>query len=67
MLMALGATYYKGADVGECLSTATSIEDSDYEGWYRAWRATADRVRDFAEQSAAKGHQASARDTFLRA
>ncbi len=67
MLMALGATYYKGADVGECLSTAASIEDSDYEGWYRAWRTTADRVRGFAQQSAAKGHQASARDAFLRA
>ena len=67
MLMALGATYYKGADVGECLSTAASIEDSDYEGWYRAWRATADRVRGFAQQSAAKGHQASAKDAFLRA
>jgi len=67
MLMALGATYYKGADVGECLSAAASIEDSDYEGWYRAWRTTADRVRGFAERSAAKGHQASARDAFLRA
>jgi hypothetical protein len=66
MLMALGATYYKGADVGECLSTTASIEDSDYEGWYRAWRTTADRVRGFAQQSAAGGHQASARDAFLR-
>src|SRR5919206_4789908 len=67
MLMALGATYYKGADVGECLSTAASIEDSDYEGWYRAWRTTADRVRGIAERSATEGHQASARDAFLRA
>ncbi len=32
MLMALGATYYKGADVGECFSAAASIEDGDYEG-----------------------------------
>ena len=67
MLRTLGATYYKGADVGECLSAAASIEDSDYEGWYRAWRTTADRVWGFAERSAAKGHQASARDAFLRA
>jgi Esterase FrsA-like len=67
MLMALGATYHKGADIGECLSAAASIEDGDYEAWYRAWRATADRVREFAEGSAAKGHQASARDAFLRA
>ncbi len=66
-LSALGSTYYKCADIGECLTTAASIEDGDYEGWYRAWLATADRVREFAEQSAAKGHQASARDAFLRA
>jgi hypothetical protein len=67
MLMALGATYHKGADIGECLSAAASIEDGDYEGWYRAWLATADRVREFAKQSVARGHRASARDAFLRA
>jgi len=67
MLSALGATYHKAADIGECLAAAASIQDGDYEGWYRAWLATADRVRGFAEGSAAKGHQASARDAFLRA
>ena len=67
MLGALGDTYHKCANVGECLTSAASIEDGDYEGWYRAWLATADRVRRFAEQSAAKGHQTSAREAFLRA
>jgi hypothetical protein len=67
MLGALGATYYKCADIGECLTAAASIEDGDYEGWYRTWLATADRVRGFAEQSVAKGHQTSAREAFLRA
>ena len=67
MLGALGSTYYRCADIGECLTAAASIEDGDYEGWYRAWLATAVRVRGVAEQSAAKGHQASARDAFLRA
>lgn len=67
MLLTLGSTYHKGADIGECLSAAASIEDGDYEGWYRAWLTTADRVRGVAERSAAKGHQASARDAFLRA
>src|SRR5215211_1539868 len=66
MLSALGATYHKGADIGECLSTAASIEAGGYEGWYRAWLGTADRVRAFAEGSTAKRHQASARDAFLR-
>ena len=37
MLLALGATYYKGADVGECLSTAASIKNGDYESWYQGW------------------------------
>jgi hypothetical protein len=67
MLRALGATYHKGADIGECLSAAASIQDGDYEGWYGAWLATADRVRGFAEHGVAKGHRASARDAFLRA
>jgi hypothetical protein len=67
MLMAIGATYHKCTDIGECLTAAASIEDGDYEGWYRAWLATADRVRGFAEQGAAKGHQASAWEAFLRA
>ena len=67
MLLALGATYYKGADIGECLSTAASIKSGDYEGWYQSWRATADRVRGFAEKSADAGYQVSAREAFLRA
>ena len=67
MLSTLGATYHKGADVGECLSTAASIKSGDYEGWYQAWRATADRVRGFAEESASAGRRASAREAFLRA
>jgi hypothetical protein len=67
MLQALGTTYHRGADIGECLSAAASIKDGDYEGWYGAWLATADRVRGFAEHGVAKGHRASARDAFLRA
>jgi hypothetical protein len=67
MLGALGAAYHKCADIGECLTAAASIEDGDYEGWYRTWLATADRVRGFAEQSVAKGHRTSAREAFLRA
>jgi hypothetical protein len=27
MLMALGATYHKGVDIGECLSAAASIDE----------------------------------------
>jgi len=35
-------------------SSLAGSYDGDYEGWYRARLATADRVRGFAEQSAAK-------------
>src|SRR5947209_11638037 len=66
-LLALGADYYKGADVGECFSTVTRIKSGDYEGWYREWGATADRVRRVAEACATAGHQVSAREAFLRA
>ena len=64
---ALAYTYYGGADLGECLTTTRRIQEGDAEGWYREWTATADRVFDLAEKSAAAGHQVSAREAYLRA
>ncbi len=66
-LEALGATYHRGADVGEVLSTVGGIKNGDYESWYRGWHATAERVRDEARASADAGRQVSARWAFLRA
>ena len=65
--IALGGTYYKGADVGEVLSTALRIKNGDNEGWYSEWYETAERVRSFAEESERKGHLVSARGAYLRA
>jgi len=46
--IALGATYERAADVGECYATAAGIKDYDYDGWVAAWRATADRIHGIA-------------------
>jgi hypothetical protein len=44
LLRAIGETYYKGADIGECLSTAYRIKEGDFESWYTEWLKTATRV-----------------------
>ena len=67
MLRAIGETYYRGADIGECLSTAYRIKEGDFESWYIEWLNTAQRVHKYAENSLAAGHKVSAREAFLRA
>src|SRR5829696_2505510 len=66
LLRALGAVYYGGADVGECLTTARRIAEGDDDGWYREWCATADRLFAAADASHAAGHLVSAREGYLR-
>ena len=34
MLRAISQMYYKGADIGECLSTGYRIKEGDDESWY---------------------------------
>lgn len=65
--LALGATYYRGADAGECLSTVARIEDGDPESWFGEWTATAERIAAAARASEEGGHRVSARDAWLRA
>jgi pimeloyl-ACP methyl ester carboxylesterase len=67
LLRALSSTYYGGADIGECLSTARRITEGNDDSWYREWFATADRVDDAAKASEAAGHLVSAREAYLRA
>ncbi len=66
-LRALGKIYDRGADVGECFSTAFRIRDNDKESWYQEWDRTAEMVERAAEESQRKGRTISARDGFLRA
>jgi hypothetical protein len=49
LLRAIGESYYKGADIGECLSTAYRIREGDFESWYTEWLKTANRVHKYAE------------------
>jgi dipeptidyl aminopeptidase/acylaminoacyl peptidase len=63
----MGETYYKGADIGECLSTAYRIKEGDFESWYTEWLKTAKRVHKYAESCLATGHKISAREAYLRA
>ena len=60
LLRIIGQTYYRGADIGECLSTANRIRKGDIESWYNEWLKTANRVYGYAEDCISKGHKASA-------
>jgi pimeloyl-ACP methyl ester carboxylesterase len=67
LLRAIGETYYKGADIGDCLSTAYSIKEGDFESWYQEWLKAAKRVHSYANESVKSGHTISAREAYLRA
>lgn len=67
LLRTIGATYYKGADIGECLSTAYRIKEGDFESWYTEWLKTAKRVHKYADDCLAANRKVSAREAYLRA
>jgi pimeloyl-ACP methyl ester carboxylesterase len=67
LLRTIGATYYKGADIGECLSTAYRIKEGDFESWYTEWLKTAKRVHKYADDCLAANHKVSTREAYLRA
>lgn len=67
LLRTIGSSYYGGADIGECLSTAYSIKEGDFESWYREWLKTAERVRKYGEECVSAGNRLSARQAYLRA
>jgi pimeloyl-ACP methyl ester carboxylesterase len=62
-----GAAEYGGALFGEVVAIAQRIKAGDYESWYDANNAFADRISGEAEGQQKKGHRISARDSFLRA
>jgi alpha-beta hydrolase superfamily lysophospholipase len=62
-----GADEYGGASFGEVLATSAQIKAGDYDSWYDAWNAIADRIAAEADGQLAKGHRVSARDSYLRA
>lgn len=60
-------TPYFGADIGECLTTASRIKEGDFNSWFEAWNRTALRVESFAEESLKKRQYHTARASYLRA
>jgi alpha-beta hydrolase superfamily lysophospholipase len=58
---------YGGADIGECLATASQIRQGDFESWYEEWCKTARRVHALADSALQQGQRVSAREAYLRA
>jgi alpha-beta hydrolase superfamily lysophospholipase len=67
LLRALSYAPYGGADIGECLRTASRIREGDFEGWHAEWARTAARVHAVADEALARGQRLSARGAYLRA
>ncbi|HEV2916366.1 MAG TPA: alpha/beta hydrolase [Candidatus Babeliales bacterium] len=67
LLRALDHATQKGSEVGECMATASSIIDGDYQSWYTQWYNLAERIYTSAQDSEQKGHTMSACDAYLRA
>jgi alpha-beta hydrolase superfamily lysophospholipase len=64
---AFGAAEYGGALFGEVLAAASRITPGDYDSWYAAYNAFADRLAEEAADQLSRGHRVSARDSLLRA
>jgi hypothetical protein len=64
---ALFQATYGGADFGECQQAIERVGDGGVDDWHREWTASADRLVEGADESAAAGHRVSARDAYLRA
>ena len=60
-------TPYLGADIGECLATASRIKEGDFESWFEEWHLIALRIENFAEDALAKKQYHSARAAYFRA
>lgn len=67
LIRTLGYGVYGGADVGECISTAQKIKNTDFESWYAEWHKTAQRIQGIAEDCQNRGHGTSAGEAYLRA
>lgn len=63
----LGAAHHGCADVGEAIAVAGQVAAGDYDGWWTAWSAAAQRCEDQGTAQAAAGRTASARTSLLKA
>ncbi|HEV8053064.1 MAG TPA: alpha/beta hydrolase, partial [Parachlamydiaceae bacterium] len=67
LLRTLSYTYYQGADIGECMTTAFQIKSKDFDSWYAEWISIADRIYALGENSLLENCFESAKLSFLRA
>ena len=63
----LGYTGTGGPDVGVIAAVGTAVGDGDDGAFHDAWMAAGDRFAAEAEAAEAKGHRASACESFLAA
>src|SRR5436190_22072412 len=61
LLRTVGAAPYGGADVGECVATARTVQGTDLDGWYSAWTDLATTTAGLAESARAAGRVETAR------
>lgn len=61
------AAYPQSADLGEMLVAAGKVTPGDYDSWFAAWSAMAERAESLAAESGAGGHAPSAAGAWLRA
>jgi dienelactone hydrolase len=66
-LRAVGVAPYGGADIAECLTTASAVTGTDLTSWHAAWTSRANTVLGLAETEQAAGRVESARLAFFRA
>ncbi|KAI1470145.1 Alpha/Beta hydrolase protein [Daldinia caldariorum] len=66
LLRPLGLIPYEGADVGEVLVAADHIVAGDFDSWYNAFIALADRVHDQASAIDSTRYPVSARNALFR-
>ena len=66
LLRTMGYSCTGGADIGECMSTAYNIEESNNESWFREWNRTAERLEKAAEEFLQEGHEISANEAYFR-
>ena len=67
LIRTIGYAPYGGADIGECLVTASRIRQGDFESWHEQWSKTARRVHALADDALQQGKRVSAREAYLRA
>jgi hypothetical protein len=66
LLRTIGDAPYGGADIGECLVTASHIREGDFESWHEQWSKTARRVHALADSAHYTLKQVMQRNTGIR-